>query len=63
MSKAVEEYIKNYTKHCSNANVYGSYEPWLTPCHAECVAEIARKETFFYPLYFSLHPEVLYSLQ
>lgn len=43
--KKVEQYIKDYTKTCSNENVYGSYEPWLTPDHARRVAEIAREET------------------
>lgn len=40
-----EEYIKAYTKTCSNENVYGSHEPWLTPDHARNVAQIAREET------------------
>ena len=43
--KMVEQYIKDYTKTCSNENVYGSYEPWLTPDHAKAVAQIAREET------------------
>lgn len=43
--KKVEQYIKDYTKICSNENVCSYYEPWLTPDHARCVAEIAREET------------------
>ena len=39
-----EEYIKAYTKTCSNKNVYGSHEPWLTPDHARNVAQIAKEE-------------------
>lgn len=40
-----EEYIKAYTKTCSNENVYGSHEPWLTPEHARNVAQITKEET------------------
>lgn len=55
--KAVEEYIKKHTRNCSNEILVngdesytnipskGEYHPWLTPYHAECVAEIAREET------------------
>lgn len=55
--KAVEEYIKKHTRNCSNEILVngddsytnipskGDYHPWLTPYHAECVAEIAREET------------------
>ena len=51
MSK-VDEYIKKYTRHCSNvyefqgknSGLYREYEPWLTPFHAEAVAQIAREE-------------------
>ena len=55
--KAVEEYIKNYTRNCCNEfsetkfNGLGEYisrkgfAPWLTPDHARKVAEIAREET------------------
>lgn len=42
---AAEEYIKAYTKTCSNENVYGSHEPWLTPDHARNVAHIVKEET------------------
>ena len=49
MSKAIEEYIKKYTRHCSNeVEMHGlgnQFEPWLKPYHAECVAQIAREET------------------
>lgn len=43
MSKKVEEYIKNYTKRCSNEDGF-DYVPWLTPDHARSVAQIARDE-------------------
>ena len=52
--KKVEQYIKNYTRNCSNEIGYCHnktrnhnhvFYPWLTPTHAECVAEIAREET------------------
>jgi anaerobic selenocysteine-containing dehydrogenase len=55
--KAVEEYIKNYTRNCCNefsktiSVGLGGYisrkgfAPWLTPDHARKVAEIAREET------------------
>jgi len=55
--KAVEEYIKNYTRNCCNefsetkSNGLGGYisrkgfAPWLIPDHARKVAEIAREET------------------
>ena len=49
MSKA-EEFIKDYTNHCSNEMVFedgsGShlYEPWLTPEQALRAVEIAREE-------------------
>ena len=50
MSKA-EEFIKNYTRNCSNEMAFenkdGSklYHAWLTPDQARRVAEIARGET------------------
>lgn len=40
-----EEYIKAYTKTCSNENVYGLHEPWLTPEHARNVAQITKEQT------------------
>ena len=52
--KAVEEYIRKYTRNCSNEIGYCHnkernhnhvFYPWLTITHAECVAEIAREET------------------
>lgn len=51
--KKVEQYIKNYTRNCSNLlyrDYIGGfdktvYQPWLTPDHARRVAEIAREET------------------
>lgn len=52
MSK-VEDYIRRYTKHCSNELVSVqskdgkkviSYHEWLTPDNAKCAAEIAMEE-------------------
>ena len=56
--KKVEQYIKDYTKTCSNEYLTDSksdglggyishkkFCPWLTPDHARRVAEIAREET------------------
>ena len=51
MSKA-EEFIKQYTKNCSNIietinkdkNVAVVYQPWLTPENALRAVEIAREE-------------------
>lgn len=50
----VNEYIEDYTRHCSNATVYGNensrgedtveYAPWLTPDNAMAAACIAREE-------------------
>lgn len=54
--KAVEDYIKKYTRNYSNEILVngdesytnipskGEYHPWLTPDHARSVAEIAREE-------------------
>ena len=40
-----EEFIKAYTKRCSNeTTIYGSHEPWLTPDEALRAVEIAREE-------------------
>lgn len=54
MSKRVEEYIKNYTRRCSNEvgsaiyreihHLEPEYSPWLTPDHARRAVEIAREE-------------------
>ena len=46
MSK-VEQYIQDYTRHCSNEMIAPrhEYQSWLTPDHARRVAEIAREET------------------
>lgn len=52
----VEEYIKNYTRNCSNeatgiqlidaqGKTIKGYHPWLSPDHARAVAKIAREET------------------
>lgn len=55
--KAVEEYIKNYTRNCCNefsetkSDGLGGYisrkgfAPWLTPDEAMKAAKIAREET------------------
>lgn len=42
----VEQYIKDYTKRCSN-EIDGepkSYHPWLTPDHARSIVEIMRNK-------------------
>ena len=44
MSKA-EEYIKAYTRGCSNELVYGGYHEWLTPENALAAVELAREQT------------------
>ena len=44
MSKA-EEFIKEYTKNCSNVSLHiGEYYEWLTPDQARRAVEIAREE-------------------
>ena len=44
----VKEYIKKYTRRCSNEIVSSDstpeYSPWLTPYHGECIAQIAIEE-------------------
>lgn len=42
MSKA-EEYIKAYTRGCSNELVGGGYHEWLTPENALAAVELARE--------------------
>ena len=39
-----EEYIKAYTRGCSNELVDGGYHEWLTPENALAAVELARKE-------------------
>ena len=39
-----EEYIKAYTRCCSNELVGGGYHEWLTPENALAAVELARKE-------------------
>ena len=39
-----EEYIKAYTRSCSNELVCGGYHEWLTPENALAAVELARKE-------------------
>lgn len=50
MTKA-EEYIKKYTRNCSNKVSYEEgigdlYEPWLTPDDALSAVEIAKEEIY-----------------
>ena len=52
MSKA-EEFIRNYTRNCSNytgvinkKTYEGYYVPWLTPDQAKRAVEIAREEIY-----------------
>ena len=40
-----EEYIKAYTRGCSNELVHGGYHEWLTPENALAAVELARKQT------------------
>lgn len=39
-----EEYIKAYTRGCSNELIHGGYHEWLTPENALAAAELAREE-------------------
>ncbi len=39
-----EQYIKDYTRNCSNELSNGEYESWLTPDHALRAVEIAKKD-------------------
>ena len=39
-----EEYIKAYTRGCSNELTYGGYHEWLTPENALAAVELAREE-------------------
>ena len=44
-----EQFIKDYTRHCSNELCYEEglgnlYEPWITPEQALAAVEIAREE-------------------
>ena len=39
-----EEYIKAYTRGCSNELVGGGYHEWLTPENALAAVELARDE-------------------
>lgn len=43
MSKA-EDFIRDYTSHCSNELVGGGYHEWLTPEQAMRAVEIGREE-------------------
>ena len=39
-----KEYIKAYTRGCSNELVHGGYHEWLTPENALAAVELAREE-------------------
>ena len=39
-----KEYIKSYTRGCSNELVGGGYHEWLTPENALAAVELAREE-------------------
>ena len=39
-----EEYIKDYTRGCSNELIGGGYHEWLTPENALAAVELAREE-------------------
>lgn len=39
-----EEYIKDFTRGCSNELENGEYEYWLTPWQAEAACNLAREE-------------------
>jgi hypothetical protein len=39
-----EEYIKAYTRGCSNELAWGGYHEWLTPENALAAVELAREE-------------------
>ena len=41
----VKQYIKDYTKHCSNEIENNEHQPWLTPDNALSAAEIAKEGT------------------
>ena len=41
-----EEYIKAYTRGCSNELTYGGYHEWLTPENALAAVELAREEIY-----------------
>ena len=41
---SAEEYIKAYTRGCSNELVGGGYHEWLTPENALAAVELAREE-------------------
>lgn len=43
MSRA-EDFIRDYTSHCSNELVGGGYHEWLTPEQAMRAVEIGREE-------------------
>lgn len=40
-----EEYIKDFTRGCSNELENGEYEYWLTPWQAEAACNLKKEET------------------
>jgi hypothetical protein len=42
---AAEQYIKDFTRHCSNALTPSGYHEWLTPDNALRACEITKQET------------------
>lgn len=40
-----EQYIKDFTKGCSNELENGEYEYWLTPWQAEAACNLKKEET------------------
>lgn len=68
MCKKAKQYIKDYTKNCSNELAYQSqslYNPWLTPDNALSVMEITKEETInkackiFVDMVIDLQPEIV----
>ena len=45
MTKKAEQFIKDYTKGCSNELTWGGYHEWLTPEQAQRACEIAVQES------------------
>lgn len=44
MSKA-KQFIKDYTRGCSNELVFGEFQRWLTPEQALAAVELEKEET------------------
>lgn len=45
MKMKAEQYIKDFTKGCSNELENGEYEYWLTPWQAEAACNLKKEET------------------